>query len=303
MGQKGPEIVPGVVAGIVARALANKLDVLILDPLGAVHTLPENSNEAANLLSGEMRDIAHQAGIAVIILHHTGKAAATDMDSAGAGASRGASAFVDAARVVRQVIRMSPAEAKRYGIVDKDRRDYMRVENGKANLARAEGGRWLRMVDVRLDNGAGLWPDGDRVGVAERWKPPTTQPGTDADLALVQTAIGAATPPPRNDPKARNWVGYIVAAVLGLGIGTQGANPPPSTPEQAANLARVRDLLAGWLRDGSLICQTARDKDTRHNVKIVTVGKLADESDSDADADPLNALPPSQPDTPGRGDV
>ena len=61
MGQKGPEIVPGVVDGLVARALAHKLDVIILDPLGALHTLPENSNEAANLLSGALREIAHRA--------------------------------------------------------------------------------------------------------------------------------------------------------------------------------------------------------------------------------------------------
>jgi hypothetical protein len=65
---------------------------------------------------------------------------------------------------------------------------YLRVENGKANLARAESGRWLRMVDVPLNNGAGLWPLGDRVSVVERWTPPVMQSGSASDLQRVQTA-------------------------------------------------------------------------------------------------------------------
>lgn len=283
-GRDGPEIVPGMVDALVERLVAAKIDVLILDPLGALHTLPENSNEAANLLSGALREVAHRADVAVMVLHHAGKAAAMDMDAAGAGASRGASAFVDAARVVRQVIRMTVNEADRYGIAEADRRDYLRVENGKANLARAEGGRWLHMVDVPLGNGMGLWPLGDRVGVVERWTPkPTT--GTASDLGRVQAAISSTQTAPRYSPKSVDWVGYMVADALGLNIGPVGANKNNRTAEETRNHAAVREMLDSWFRDGGLIRQKARDPKTRHEVDVVGIGRpaiLTDETAADA---------------------
>ena len=280
-GRDGPEIVPGVVDALVEKLVSARIDVLILDPLGALHTLPENSNEAANLLSGALREVAHRADVAVVVLHHTGKAAAMDMDAAGAGASRGASAFVDAARVVEQVVRMTEKEAGRFGIADTDRRDYLRVENGKANLARAESGRWLRLVDVPLGNGAGLWPLGDRVGVVERWTPSETT-GTATDLARVQAAIGAAQTPPRYSPKAEDWVGYVVAQALNLNIGPVGAAQKDRTAEEAAAHARVRALLDGWFRDGGLLRLKGRDPRTRHEVDLVGIGKPAILSDERA---------------------
>ena len=102
LGRDGPEIVPVMVGGIVDKLSDMKVDGLILDPLGALHTLPENSNEAANLLMGAFREIADRANVAIVLVHHTSKAPAMGMSLAGAGASRGASAFVDAARNVRQ---------------------------------------------------------------------------------------------------------------------------------------------------------------------------------------------------------
>lgn len=274
-GKSGPEVVPGVVDGLVEKAEAAGLDVIILDPLGAMHTLPENDNAAANLLCGALRDLAHRADVAVVVLHHTSKQAATDMDAAGAGASRGASAFVDAARVVRQVVGMTDKEAARLGIAEADRRDYLRVDNGKANLARAEGGRWLQMVDVALGNGAGLWPFGDHIGVVERWTPPGPVSGTASDLALVQTAIAAATTPPRYDTKAHGWVGFIAAQALGLNIGLPGTGAKNLTPEEMAARARVRAMLEGWFRDGGLIRFESNNPTDRHRVQVVGIGTPA----------------------------
>ena len=270
--KNGPEIVPGVVYFIVEKAIALGVDVLVLDPLGALHTLPENSNEAANLLLGALRDIAQRADIAIIILHHAGKQAATDMDGAGAGASRGASAFVDGARVVRQLVRMTDKEAAKFGVAETDRRNYLRVENGKANLAPAENARWLRMVDVPLGNGAGLWPHGDRVGVVERWTPPTAQPGTASDLALVQAAIAAAQALPRADQRSPDWIGWLVSEALGLDTGGPDLPAKDRTPGQAAALTRVRNMLGGWLKDGGLVSTEERDPKSRKPVQCVGVG-------------------------------
>jgi hypothetical protein len=290
MGRDGPEIVPGVVDAVVERLLSAKIDVLILDPLGALHTLPENSNEAANLLLGAMREVAHRAGVALIVLHHAGKAAAMDMDAAGAGASRGASAFVDGARVVRQLVRMTEKEAGQFGIADADRRDFLRVENGKANLARAENGRWLRMVDVPLGNGAGLWPLGDRVGVVERWSPPAASPGTACDLARVQAAILASPRRPRASQRSPDWIGWLVADALGLDTGGPSVRKEDRTPAQAGALARVRAMVAGWVQSGGLIERQERDEESRKSWSYVFVGQAAvllgpDGTDADVDAE------------------
>lgn len=287
-GRDGPEITPGVVDALVERLVTAKIDVLILDPLGALHTLPENSNEAANLLSGALREVAHRADAAVVILHHAGKAAAMDMDAAGAGASRGASAFVDAARVVRQLVGMTVDEAQDFGIAEADRRDYLRVENGKANLARAEGGRWLRTVDVSLGNGMGLWPLGDRVGVVERWTPPIAQPGTAADLARVQAALMASPRPPRAHSLSPDWVGWLVATVMGLDTGGPATPKEDRTPAQNAALARVRRIVARWVQSGGLVVREEKDPDSRKPFKFVFVGKpavLIEDTDPDAATD------------------
>jgi hypothetical protein len=254
--------------------------------------LPENSNEAANLLSGALREIAHRADVAVIVLQHTGKAAATDMDSAGAGASRGASAFVDAARVVRQIVRMTKDEAAsaRFSIPEADRGDYFRVMNGKANLARAEGGRWLHMADVALGNGAGLWPLGDSVGVAERWTPPTVQPGTMADLARVQAALSASPLPPRADQRSPDWVGYLVARVMALDVGSHGVKKASRTQEQCAARNRVSSVIEDWLQNGGLEARPHQfERSKRHNA--VFVGKPAILIDDDNDADEATKAP------------
>jgi RecA-family ATPase len=86
--REGLEIDEAVVRAVIEAAKAAAIDVIVFDPLGAMHNLPENSNEAANLLAAGLRQIAHEAGAAVVLLHHASKFAAMDMDAAGAGASR-----------------------------------------------------------------------------------------------------------------------------------------------------------------------------------------------------------------------
>lgn len=54
----GPVINRDAVERLIQELTAARIDVLILDPLGAMHTLPENDNSAANLLLDALREIA-----------------------------------------------------------------------------------------------------------------------------------------------------------------------------------------------------------------------------------------------------
>ncbi len=271
---------------LVKEVTENQIDVVILDPLGAMHSLAENVNEAINLLMGVLREIAYRTGAAILLVHHTSKAAGMNMDAHGADASRGASALTDAARNVRQLVPMAPQEANRLGIAEEDRRRFVRVDNGKANLAPADVARWLEMVPVALGNATAEYPNGDHVASVRRWTPPAVPAVTPSDLARVQAAIGALPSKPRASDQSPNWVGHVVARVLGLNI---GAPVRTRRPDQAAAHARVRALLREWLAFDALAICNEQDGRAGRGVPCVVVGTpaalLFDDEPEDEDAD------------------
>jgi hypothetical protein len=278
-GRDGPEVIPGRVDSIVARLKANKIDVMMWDPLGAMHTLPENSNEAVNLLMGALREIAQRADVAIILVHHTSKAAAGDMVAAGAGASRGATALVDAARVTRELAPMTTKEAKSFLISEDERRRYVRIANGKANLAPAAGADWFRLVGVPLGNDSKEYPNGDNVQTVERWTPPTVAKSgalTDAEKNDVQDAIrqGASTER-RLSPKSLEWVGYLIGEVLGLTLSAHGTSATDRNDAEHFGFKRVNDIIASGLGNGWLVQVEDKGSNAR-NYPCVTVADVAD---------------------------
>ena len=277
----------GVVEGIISRIADKQIDVLVLDPLGALHTLSENSNEEANLLMGALREIAERTGVAIILVHHTGKAAAQDMAAAGAGASRGASAFVDAARSVRQVARMSRKEAGPLGVPPDDAWRYVRVDNGKANLAPAEAAKWLRLESVALGNGTPDYPDGDHVQTVERWEPPTvaeTGRLSDGEMTDVQDALDAA---PADERRTSNqspgWVGYLIAGALGKPIDPHGTGAKNRTPEQEFARKEVGAIIKAGEASGHFIAQDEKCADRHNHRCIASVKRAAPEAARGAD--------------------
>ena len=273
-GKNGPEPVPGVADDLVARARACGAEVIVLDPLGAVHGLPENDNAAANLLLDSLRDIMGRAKVALVVLHHVGKAAATDMAAAGAGAARGASALVDGARIVLQLAVMTEKEAKDFGVSAGDRKRHIRVDNGKQNMSRAADASWLQLVSVKMGNATAAYPAGDDVAAVEGWTPPAIVSATLTELALVQAALGG-TPPPQLSVVANDWIGARIAAALGLDIGPPGTGRAGRTDPQAANYRRVSALLKDWLASGGLREVLEYDPEGRKKHKFVRVGTPA----------------------------
>lgn len=273
-GRDGPEVVQEAVDALVEIMLGAQVDVLVLDPLGAIHTLPENDNTAANVLMNALRQITDKTGAAIVLVHHTSKAAGMDMGAAGANAARGASAIVDAARFVRQLMRMSAEEARRFGVAEDERHNFVRVENGKSNMAPAEKARWRQLVSVPLNNGTAEYPAGDTVAVMEDWTPPGPVVGTPSDLHLVQNAIANASEKPRADNRATQWVGRLIADTLGMDIGW-GRKAADRTPEQARNFRATSDMLSGWLADGGLRIVVERDPKSNRTVECIAVGELA----------------------------
>ena len=105
--------------------------------------------------------------------------------------------------------------------------------------------------------------DGDSVGVVEKWTPPDPPGETVEELKTVQIALmecdGA-----RDDVRAENWVGHVIATVLGL------ADYGPGTAGRAVVLARLK----GWLDSGALVA-VMRNDEKRMPRRFIVHGVLA----------------------------
>jgi hypothetical protein len=179
-GKKNGEPVVGELDGMVRRAVKHRAyGLVIFDPFVRVHTLQENVNEQMDFVSELLVDLSHELNIAVDVPAHThkGKIAAGDQD-----ARRGASAQANSDRIDYTLTVMSEDEAEQFGIEDRDRKTYVRLDNAKVNLVRQMQASWFRLVSVNLDNADEVYTDGDEVQAIECWTPPETWEGTDAVL-------------------------------------------------------------------------------------------------------------------------
>ena len=157
-------------ANIEAVIVRRKPDLVLLDPFVKSHSVEENGNTAIDEVVQILSDLAAKHNVAIDAPHHVSKGAA---DPGNADKGRGASAMVDAARLVKTLTPMSTEEAKTFGIKEEDRRQFIRVDNGKVNIARSGGAaQWFELIGIQIDNRTELYPSGDTIQVAKPWQPP-----------------------------------------------------------------------------------------------------------------------------------
>jgi hypothetical protein len=180
-------------ANLEAAITRRKPDLVSLDPFVKSHSAEENNNTVIDDVVQILTNLAAKHNIAVDAPHHVSKGAA---DPGNADKGRGASAMVDAARLVKTLTQMSEAEARIFGIQDEDRKQFIRVDNGKVNIARGGGpAQWFELIGVSLDNGTELYPHGDTIQVAKPWKPPELWADlSDALLNKILDKIDAGLP-------------------------------------------------------------------------------------------------------------
>jgi AAA domain len=106
---KGAVILRPVVDALITEVFARKIDVLIIDPFVSCHRVAENDNNAIDVVVKEWGRVADAANCAVELVHHIRKGE----QEVTAESARGGSAFIDAARVVRTVNRMTEDQAKK----------------------------------------------------------------------------------------------------------------------------------------------------------------------------------------------
>lgn len=201
--------------------LANKIDVLMIDPFSSAHRLPENDNSAINAVARRLAKLADLCGCAVEIVHHTRKTngAETTVED-----GRGASSMRDAVRSARALNVMSEDIGEKLGISKDDCKSYFSVGVGKASMSsKANGVQWRRLVSVPLGN-ATPDRDEDTVGVVtyyelkEKEKVEKTNDLTNIEPIILEILAnndmtrhwGGKSQPPKG------WLGKSVIDRMGL---------------------------------------------------------------------------------------
>jgi hypothetical protein len=222
----------------------NRLDVLIIDPLVSFHRVPENDNGAMDLLIKDVFGaIAEQTSAAVELCHHSGKPKEGRIETA-VEDSRGASAIIWAVRSARVLNFMTPEEATKLGIAEEQRRLHIRIANGKANMGPLGKAVWMRLVLEIL-------PNGDEIACATSWKPTNPFDGVSvADMLKCRNLAQGGTY--RTSSQSRDWIGFLVAEVLGINISFDGEN-------DVKDVARVKEILRQWFKNKVLATDKRQD--------------------------------------------
>lgn len=235
-----------VVDALVAEILANRIDVLIIDPFVSSHGLPENDNAAIDAAVKAWGRVAGRGNCSVELVHHSRK---LNGDAISADSARGGSAFVDGCRAVRVINRMSDEEASRLG-VDEARRYFFMLADKQNMAPPADKRDWYQLVSVPLANG-------DNVAAVDKWTPPNPFDDVTPDhLRRVQAMFAASDY--RESEQSPEWGGYAVAAVLDLDAGN-GRKASERTGAQKAARGKVKGILRTWQDNGAIITETRQD--------------------------------------------
>ncbi len=232
---------------------------VIIDPFVSSHAVQENSNGAIDAIAKRWKRVAQETHCAIVLVHHTKKLGGRE---ATAEDGRGAIALRDAARIVLTLNPMSTSEANEIGITDpKLRQSLVRIDTGKANRSPAGSSVWIKLEGQSLENGSGLEPP-DFVGVASLWEKPDLFQGLSSQH-LYMFQQGLASGDWRESDQAHNWVGHLVAEILGLSVET--------------NKPRIKAILKTWRNNGLHIVEHRRENG--RDVPFVIVGRLVDPSE------------------------
>jgi len=263
---KSVAIINGVVVQQMTEFIAtNKIDVFMVDPLVSFHDVPENDNSAMDkVIKQGFGAVASKTNSACEVYHHPGKPkpgqGETTVDD-----GRGASAVLWAVRSARVLNYMTQGEATQFGVPEEERRRYVRISNGKANMGPVGKATWMKIEVENL-------PNADRVACATPWTPPKPFDGiTKADAEVAQKlARGRAH---RASSQADDWFGYALGERLGL--------DPRSNP---ADKAKLNGVIKTWLKNKVLKTERRKDE-TRKDKDFIVPGPTLMSPNLQADGD------------------
>ena len=252
------------------------IDVVVFDPFVSIHDLNENDNPMIDRLAKRLVKLASTANCAAHLVHHTRKSNGAEND---ADSSRGASALVAAARIVRVLNAMTAADAEQAELPKGSHRRFFRTSLDKQNLAPAQSDRnWHELVSVDLGNGTPpLGLDSDFVGVPQKWAWPDQKVKINIDdIRRIQDAVHEKDYPAFHT--ATEWAGWAIAEIVGITMTRRGRK----APEGYAPVLRIQQAL---VQEGRLVTKEVADTRRGGERTVLVVGDwvevdLGDESGS-----------------------
>jgi RecA/RadA recombinase len=271
------EVIAVDVAALKQIIVANKLDVLVLDPIAELHELEENDNVQMSKLMGMVRSVARETKTAILLLHHASKASVDAGKKSAATATRGAGAIVNSARVSMVLNEMTAKDAAAFGIPENERALYGELTRPKSNMGpRTFGGDFVKVELVPFGNGDAE-NDEDVVAVSTTWKPsPGSQVERVGDMVLAVQVL-QSLPPQERRTKGASRADYAVAKALGLDLGYEKTKID-LTKEESAARGRVTAVLSQLVGMGALEVVDFKDTGPSKNsgkAYEVTKGGLA----------------------------
>jgi hypothetical protein len=250
----------GVVQTVADRVKERRLDIVIFDPLVALHTLQEGDNPSLAKVIRALGKIARDCTCAIELIHHTRKPGKDSDRDLTADDVRGAGAIVYGPRSGRLLHPMTGADAEKFGIEGEERNRYFRIERAKTNMARRETVCWIELVERPIANGEnGAYAD--TVAVSTLWTPPdVTDKVNDSMAAAIRSEIGRNDY--RRDQRASNWAGKLIGQRLGLDL------------EKPSHRRQAKDVLNWLIAKGVLTTQFREDKN-RKSREFVVPGNAA----------------------------
>jgi hypothetical protein len=155
---------------LIVGLIANKIELLIVDPFSETHPANENDNGEILKVASIYREVAQKADCAIILVHHDRKPDQANAEGhiGNMNSSRGASSLAGVARIMLTFHTMPPSDAKRYGVAPEERHLYARLDFAKANMSLSSGEpTWFKRVSVRVGGTADDFDSSESVGVLE----------------------------------------------------------------------------------------------------------------------------------------
>jgi AAA domain/Bifunctional DNA primase/polymerase, N-terminal len=199
----------------------HQIGQVVLDPFRSLYHGNENDSGDVDFVASALLEVMRVTGAAGVIIHHTRKNSNNVEGAAGdADAGRGSGALTGRARKTFTLNRMLASEARDFGIEDRDRLRFIRLDDGKPNQsAKSAEPKWYELVGEDVGN--------DETAVAVRL----------ADLQRVVT--------PPKERIGKRALRRALQAAVGAGQGV----PNPVKPDGLATpLAAVRELYADAYR-------------------------------------------------------
>ena len=227
------------ISALIEEIKARNVKLLIIDPFVRSHKVEENYNDQIDFVASLWAEVADKADCAILLVHHFKKGGL----SGDASAFRGATALIDASRAAVTLATMSAEEAQEMGIAEKERWQYIRVDNAKLNLAPPpENATWLKLEGIDLHNGT-AGRKSDNVQTVQRWKQKKINP----IKTLQPFELNAILDIIQQGPEPGVW---FTANRRG-GSGRWAGNIITQRHELSASQAA--EIIAAWLKTGLLI--------------------------------------------------